>query len=226
MKKEVSVIFMLAGILFATCLLISNILATKILMIGPWAAPAGVLIFPIAYILNDVITEVWGFRKARLIIWTGFAVNILAVLFFSIGIAIPGAPFWQNQEAFATVLGNTPRIVLASLSAYLIGSFLNAFVMSRMKVLTKGKGFSGRAILSTVAGESADSLIFIGIAFSGVFPVGVLVTMVFTQATLKTVYEILILPVTIWIVGFVKRVEGVDTYDNNLSYNLFRVKEI
>lgn len=226
MKKEVSVIFMLAGILFATCLLISNILATKILTIGPWAAPAGVLIFPIAYILNDVITEVWGFRKARLIIWTGFAVNILAVLFFSLGIAIPGAPFWQNQEAFATVLGNTPRIVLASLSAYLIGSFLNAFVMSRMKVLTKGKGFSGRAILSTVAGESADSLIFIGIAFSGVFPAGVLVTMVFTQAMLKTVYEILILPVTIWVVGFVKRAEGVDTYDNNLSYNLFRLKEI
>ena len=226
MKREVSVLFMLAGILFATCLLISNILATKILTIGPWAAPAGVLIFPIAYILNDVITEVWGFRKARLIIWTGFAVNILAVLFFSLGIAIPGAPFWQNQEAFATVLGNTPRIVLASLSAYLIGSFLNAFVMSRMKVLTKGKGFSGRAILSTVAGESADSLIFIGIAFSGVFPVGVLVTMVFTQATLKTVYEILILPVTIWVVGFVKRVEGIDTYDNNLSYNLFRLKEI
>ena len=152
MKKEVSVLFMLAGILFATCLLISNILATKILMIGHWAAPAGVLIFPIAYILNDVITEVWGFRKARLIIWTGFAVNVLAVLFFSLGIAIPGAPFWQNQEAFATVLGNTPRIVLASLSAYLIGSFLNAFVMSRMKVMTKGKGFSGRAILSTFAG--------------------------------------------------------------------------
>ncbi len=226
MKREVSVLFMLAGILFATCLLISNILATKILMIGPWAAPAGVLIFPIAYILNDVITEVWGFRKARLIIWTGFAVNILAVLFFTVGIVIPGAPFWQNQEAFATVLGNTPRIVLASLSAYLIGSFLNAFVMSRMKVLTKGKGFSGRAILSTVAGESADSMVFIGIAFSGVFPVGVLVTMIFTQAMLKTVYEILILPVTIWVVGFVKRTEGVDTFDNNLSYNLFRIKEI
>ncbi|MDP2335107.1 MAG: queuosine precursor transporter [Bacteroidota bacterium] len=226
MKKEVSVLFMLAGILFATCLLISNILATKIMMIGPWAAPAGVLIFPIAYILNDVITEVWGFGKARLIIWTGFAVNILAVLFFTIGIAIPGAPFWQNQGAFATVLGNTPRIVVASLIAYLIGSFLNAFVMSRMKILTKGKGFSGRAILSTLVGESADSLIFISIAFAGVFPLGVLVTMIFTQAMLKTVYEILILPVTIWVVGFVKRVEGVDAFDTNLSYNLFRVKEI
>ncbi len=108
MKNSVSVLFMLAGILFATCLLISNILATKILLIGSWAAPAGVLIFPIAYILNDVITEVWGFAKARLIIWTGFVVNVLAVLFFTMGIAIPGAPFWQNQEAFATVLGNTP----------------------------------------------------------------------------------------------------------------------
>ena len=226
MKREVSVLFMLAGILFATCLLISNILATKILMIGPWAAPAGVLIFPIAYILNDVITEVWGFGKARLIIWTGFAVNVLAVLFFTVGIVIPGAPFWQNQEAFSTVLGNTPRIVMASLCAYLIGSFLNAFVMSRMKVLTKGKGFSGRAILSTVAGESADSMIFISIAFAGVFPFGVLITMIFTQAMLKTVYEILILPVTIWVVRFVKRAEGTDTFDTNLSYNLFRIKEI
>ena len=226
MKNSVSVLFMFAGILFATCLLISNILATKILMIGPWAAPAGVLIFPIAYILNDVITEVWGFRKARLIIWTGFAVNVLAVLFFTVGIVVPGAPFWQNQEAFSTILGNTPRIVAASLSAYLVGSFLNAFVMSRMKVMTGGKGFSGRAILSTVIGESADSLIFISIAFAGIFPIGVLVTMIFTQAMLKTVYEILILPITVWVVGFVKRVEGVDTFDTNLSYNLFRVKEI
>ncbi len=226
MKREVSVLFMLAGILFATCLLISNILATKILLIGPWAAPAGVLIFPIAYILNDVITEVWGFAKARLIIWTGFAVNIVAVLFFTVGIVIPGAPFWQNQEAFATVLGNTPRIVVASLSAYLIGSFLNAYVMSRMKVLTKGKGFSGRAILSTLVGESADSLIFISIAFAGVFPFEVLVTMIFTQAMLKTVYEVLILPVTIWVVKLVKRIEGVDAIDIDLSYNLFKVKEI
>lgn len=226
MKNSVSVLFMLAGILFATCLLISNILATKILMIGPWSAPAGVLIFPVAYILNDVITEVWGFTKARLIIWTGFAVNLLAVVFFSMGIAIPGAPFWQNQEAFATVLGSTPRIVVASLSAYLIGSFLNAFVMSRLKVATQGKGFSVRAILSTLAGESADSVIFISIAFAGVFPAGVLITMVFTQALIKTAYEILILPVTVQVVNWVKRVEGVDTFDTSVSYNLFRFKEI
>jgi uncharacterized integral membrane protein (TIGR00697 family) len=226
MKKEVSVLFMLAGILFATCLLISNILATKVLMIGPWAAPAGVIIFPLAYILNDVITEVWGFRKARLIIWTGFAVNVIAVLFFTAAIAIPGAPFWQNQEAFSSVLGNTPRIVLASLTAYLIGSFLNAFVMSRMKVATMGKGFGIRAILSTLVGETADSLIFIGIAFAGVFPFEVLVNMILAQALMKTFYEIIILPVTIIAVKFVKQVERIDTFDQNLSYNLFRLKEI
>ena len=226
MKNSVSVLFMFAGILFATCLLISNILATKILMIGPWAAPAGVLIFPLAYILNDVITEVWGFAKARLIIWTGFAVNLLAVLFFTLGVAVPGAPFWENQQAFATILGNTPRIVMASLMAYLVGSFLNAFVMSRMKVITRGKGFSARAIVSTLVGESADSGIFILIAFAGVFPAGVLLTRIFSQAMIKTVYEILILPVTMWVVSFVKRSEGVDTFDTNLSYNLFRVKEI
>ena len=147
-------------------------------MIGPLAVPAGVLIFPVAYILNDVITEVWGFAKARLIIWTGFAVNLLAVLFFTLGVAIPGAPFWENQQAFATILGNTPRIVAASLIAYLVGSFLNAFIMSRMKVLTRGKDFSARAILSTLVGETADSSIFIVIAFAGVFPLRVILTMV------------------------------------------------
>lgn len=226
MKNSVSVLFMFAGILFATCLLISNILAVKILMIGPWAVPAGVLIFPVAYILNDVITEVWGFAKARLIIWTGFAVNLLAVLFFTLGVAVPGAPFWENQQAFATILGNTPRIVAASLSAYLVGSFLNAFIMSRMKVMTKGRDFSARAILSTLIGETADSSIFITIAFAGVFPIEVILTMVFTQAMIKTVYEILILPITLWVVGWVKRVEGVDAYDEGVSYNLFRLKEI
>ena len=226
MKNSVSVLFMIAGILFATCLLISNLLAVKIMMIGPWAVPAGVLVFPIAYILNDVITEVWGFAKARMIIWTGFAVNLMAVLFFTLGIAIPGAPFWQNQEAFATILGNTPRIVAASLVAYLVGSFLNAFIMSRMKVITRGKGFSARAIVSTLIGETADSSIFIVIAFAGLFPMGVILTMVFTQAMVKTAYEILILPVTLWVVGWVKRAEGIDTFDEGVSYNLFRVKEI
>jgi len=160
------------------------------------------------------------------VIWSGSAVAVIAVLFFTAAIAIPGAPFWQNQEAFSSVLGNTPRIVLASLTAYLIGSFLNAFVMSRMKVATMGKGFGIRAILSTLVGETADSLIFIGIAFAGVFPFEVLVNMILAQALMKTFYEIIILPVTIIAVKFVKKVERIDTFDQNLSYNLFRLKEI
>lgn len=226
MKNKVSVLFMLAGILFATCLLISNILASKILMIGPWAAPAGVLIFPLAYIINDVIAEVWGYRKARLIIWSGFAVNLMAVFFFSLGVFVSPAPFWQGQEAFSSVLGSTPRIVAASLMAYLLGSFLNAFIMSRFKVMTKGKGFSIRAIVSTLAGEGADSLIFITVAFAGVFPLKVMLGMIATQAMIKTIYEIIVLPLTILVVNKVKKLEGEDVYDYQISYNPFRLKQI
>ncbi len=226
MKRSVSVLFMLAGILFAICLLISNILATKIILIGSWAAPAGVLIFPIAYIINDVIVEVWGYRKARLIIWSGFAVNILAVLFFSLAIIVPAAPFWHNQEAFNTILGSTPRIVVASLMAYLVGSFLNAIVMSRVKVLMKGRNFSVRAILSTLVGETADSMIFILIAFAGNLPFKALIGMIFTQALIKTIYEIVILPLTIVVVKWVKKVEGSDAYDNAISYNPFLIQQV
>lgn len=217
---------MLAGILFAACLLVSNILASKIMMVGPWSAPAGVLVFPLAYIINDVIAEVWGYRKARLIIWAGFGVNLLAVLFFSLGIVVIPAPFFGSQEAFSTVLGNTPRIVAASLLAYLVGSFLNAYIMSRFKVLTRGKGFSIRAIVSTLVGEGADSLIFIIVAFAGIFPVGVLFTMVLTQAIIKTVYEIAVLPLTVWVVGKVKKLEGEDVFDDAVSYNPFKLSEV
>lgn len=226
MKKQVSVSFMLAGILFTTCLILSNILAVKIITIGSWAAPAGVLIFPLAYILNDVIAEVWGFRKARLIIWTGFAMNLLSILFFTVSIAIPPAPFWQNQQAYQTIIGNTPRIVFASLTAYLAGSFLNAFVLSRMKVRNNGKYFGLRAIVSTLAGESIDSLLFITIAFIGIFPAGALLTMVITQALLKTAYEIIILPVTTLVVAKIKKFEEVDTFDTDISYNPFVFKEV
>ena len=226
MKNKVSVLYMLAGILFAATLLISNIIATKIMMLGLWAVPAGVLVFPLAYILNDIITEVWGFGKARLIIWTGFAVNLLAVFFFSISIAVPSAPFWEGQDAFATVLGNTPRIVGASLLAYLMGSFLNAWVMSRFKVLTRGKGFSGRAIVSTLIGEGVDSAIFITVAFAGIVPFRSLLTMVAIQALVKTTFEIIVLPVTVWTTKKVKKAEGTDTFDFSVSYNPFTLKGI
>lgn len=226
MKNKVSVLFMLAGILFAACLLISNIIASKIMMIGTWSVPAGVLVFPLAYIINDVIVEVWGYRKARLIIWAGFGVNLLAVLFFSLGIIVTPAPFYDGQEAFSSVLGNTPRIVAASLLAYLVGSFLNAFIMSRFKVLTHGKSFSLRAVASTLVGEGADSTIFITVAFAGIFPLGALFTMIFTQAIIKTAYEIAVLPLTILVVRKVKKLEGEDVFDVDVSYNPFKLSEV
>ena len=226
MKNKVSVLFLMTGVLFAACLLISNILASKIIMIGSWSAPAGVLIFPLAYIINDVIAEVWGYQKARLIIWAGFGVNVLAALFFTLAIAMPPAPFYKGQEAFQSILGSSVRIVFASLMAYLVGSFLNAFVMSKVKVLTHGKGFSLRAILSTLAGEGADSLIFITVAFTGVFDASVMLEMIVTQAFLKTVYEVIVLPLTIVVVSKVKEIEGIDTYDEGISYNPFRLKEV
>ena len=226
MKTQVSTTYMFAGILFAACLLISNILAIKIIMIGPWAAPAGVLIFPVSYIIGDVVTEVWGFRKARLIIWAGFAVNLIAILFYSLSISIPSAPFWINQNAYATVLQYSPRIALASIVAYLFGSFINAYVMSRVKVLTSGKSFSLRAVVSTIAGEGIDSMIFMSVAFIGLIPGKNLMVMIGTQATLKIVYEIIVLPFTILVVKWLKKQERIDTYDTEISYNPFKISEI
>jgi uncharacterized integral membrane protein (TIGR00697 family) len=226
MKNQVSVIFMLAGILFTTCLLLANILAVKIIQIGPVAAPAGVLIFPVAYILNDVIAEVWGYKKARLIIWAGFSMNILMVLFFSLSIALPPAIFWNDQSTYAKILGSTPRIVFASITSYMVGSFLNAFIMSRMKIISQGKNFGFRAILSTMAGETADSLLFISLAFAGKFPLHSIIIMIGTQALLKTVYEIVILPFTTMVVRWVKKKENQDVFDNAISYNPFKIVEV
>jgi hypothetical protein len=226
MKNKVSVLFLLAGVLFAACLLISNILASKIIMIGPWSAPAGVLIFPLAYIINDVIVEVWGYAKARLIIWAGFGVNVLAALFFMLAIVMPAAPFYEGQDAFQVILGSSVRIVVASLMAYVVGSFLNAYVMSKFKLMTKGKGFSLRAIASTMVGEGADSMIFISIAFVGIFPLPVILGMIVTQALLKTAYEIIVLPLTILAVKKVKVIEGVDTFDEETSYNPFSLRQV
>ena len=226
MKSKVSVLFLITGILFAACMLIANVLAAKIIQIGPWSAPAGVLIFPIAYVINDLIVEVWGFARARLIIWTGFGVNMLAAVFYTLSIIIPSAPFFEGQEAYSMIVGSSVRIVIASLIAYLTGSFLNAYVMSRLKRATSGKGFSFRAVFSTILGESADSLIFITVAFAGVFPLSVILTMIATQAAMKIAYELLILPVTVVVVRKVIEIEGIDVVDDTISYNPFKLKEI
>jgi uncharacterized integral membrane protein (TIGR00697 family) len=226
MKQSVSPLFMLFGILFTACLLISNILAIKIITIGSLAVPAGVIIFPISYIVNDVIVEIWGYRKARFVIWIGFGMMVLSNLMYQLAIAIPAAPFWTNQESFARILESTPRIGIASILAYLSGSFANALVMSRMKVVSNGSNFSLRAILSTIVGEGLDSVIFIFVAFAGIIPAKQLVMMALVQTFIKTAYEIIILPVTIVVVNRVKRVENENVFDNDISYNPFRLKEV
>lgn len=226
MKNKVSVLFFITGIVFAACMLIANILAAKILKIGPWSAPAGVLIFPLAYIINDVIVEVWGYARARLIIWAGFGVNLMAAFFYMLAIALPSAPFFEGQEAFRMILGSSIRIVFASLLAYLVGSFVNAFIMSRFKLMTKGRVFSLRAVVSTLAGEGADSVLFISIAFAGLFPFNVILTMIATQVFLKVAYEIIVLPLTILVCKKVKVIEGEDAFDRAISYNPFRIKQV
>ncbi len=217
---------MLLGIVFCVCLIASNLLETKIIQIGSFTITAGFLVFPISYIINDCIAEVWGFRKARLIIWVGFAMNFAVLALFQLAVALPAAPFWQGEAAFRFVFGLAPRIAAASLMAFLVGSFLNAYVMSRMKIASGGRNFSARAVLSTLAGESADSLIFFPLAFGGLMPVHELAKLMLIQVMAKTAYEIVVLPVTIRVVAVLKKSEQTDVYDEDISYNILKIREI
>lgn len=226
MKQKVSVSFMLMGILFNVCLITANLLETKVIQLGNLTVTAGLLVFPISYIINDCIAEVWGFRKARLIIWSGFLMNFLVVTFGLIAVALPAAPFWDGEAHFNFVFGMAPRIVAASLLAFLVGSFLNAYVMSRMKVASRGHNFSLRAIGSTIVGETADSFIFFPIAFGGVIGWHELLVMMGLQIVLKSLYEVLVLPVTIQVVKAVKRIDGSDAYDDGISYKIWKVDEL
>lgn len=225
-KTTVTVPFMLLGILFNICLVASNLLETKVIQISGITATAGLIVFPISYIINDCIAEVWGFKKARLIIWSGFASNFLVIGFAQLAVLLPAAPFWEGEAGFNFVFGMAPRIALASLLAFLAGSFLNAYVMSKMKVASKGKHFSLRAIVSTLIGESADSLLFFPLAFAGLIPLRELIVLIGTQAILKSLYEVIILPVTVRVVNYIKKVDGNDVYDVGTSYNILKVKDI
>lgn len=226
MKNKVSVPFMLLGILFNVCLIAANLLETKVIQLFGLTVTAGLLVFPVSYIINDCIAEVWGFKKARLIIWTGFAMNFFVVAVAQIAVALPAAPFWEGEEGFNFVFGMAPRIVFASLAAFLVGSFLNAYVMSKMKIASKGKNFSARAICSTIVGETADSLIFFPLAFGGLIPLKELFILMGVQIVLKSMYEVLILPVTVRVVKYIKKVEGDDVYDENISYNILKIKDL
>ncbi len=215
--------------LFVTSLIVANLIAVKLIQAGPLILPAAVIIFPLSYIFGDVLTEVYGYGRARRVIWTGFACNLLAVLVMQASIRIPAAPFWTlgsldgavSNQAYEALLGYTPRLLAASFAAYLVGEFLNAFVLARMKIMTAGRFLWMRTIGSTVLGQLADSAIFITAAFWGAIPPPVLATMIVTQWLVKSAYEAVFTPVTYLVVGFLKRAEGCDVYDRHTRFNPF-----
>lgn len=205
--------FLLLAVLFCTCLIVSNLMEIKTIALGPLQLTAGVIVFPISYIISDCIVEIYGFRRARFVIWLGFAMNMLVSLLLQIGIYLPGDSQWHGQEAMEMIFGATPRIFAASFTAFLCGSMVNAYVMARMKASRRDTGgFSTRAIVSTLWGEGVDSCIFFPVAFAGVLPWSVIISLIITQALLKTLYEIIILPVTLRVVKRLRAIEGSDAF--------------
>ena len=222
-KQRISVLFMFYSILFCVCLITANVLETKQISLGPANMTAGLIVFPVSYIINDVVCEVWGYGRTRMLIWLGFAMNFFFVGMGAIADWIPGASYWDGEEGFHQIFGLAPRIAGASFLAFICGSFINAYIMSRMKLSSKGKNFSIRAVLSTIGGELTDSVIFFPLALGGVIPWEEMPSLVITQVTLKTLYEILVLPVTIRVVKFTKEHDHEDVYDNGMVYNIFKL---
>lgn len=210
---------MVLTLLFCVCLIVANLVEIKTVDIGFATVTAGMAVFPISYIINDCIVEVYGFRRARMVIWLGFMANLLVTLTLQLAIALPGDASWHGQEAMEAIYGGVPRILAASFVAFVCGSMVNALVMSRMKVMSGGRHFSVRAIVSTLLGEGADSVLFFPIAFGGVLQWDVILELIVAQTALKTAYEILILPVTVRVVKRVKRIESIDAFDRGISYS-------
>ena len=244
-RRKVSVLFMLFGTLFCVCLITANVLETKQLSFGPVNLTAGIIVFPVSYIINDVVCEVWGYQRTRMLIWMGFAMNFFFVIMGAIADWIPGASYWDGEEGFHVIFGLAPRIALASFIAFIAGSFINAYVMSKMKLSSRknrkgqtatphsdlksenfARSFSARAVLSTIFGELTDSIIFFPLALGGVIPWEEMPSLMISQVTLKTLYEIVVLPVTIRVVEFTKRHDHEDVYDNDINYNIFNILKI
>ncbi len=211
--------------IFITCLIVANIIAVKLVNIGGFIVPAAVIIFPISYIFGDVLTEVYGYKQARRVIWLGFFCNMLAVVAIWIAQILPGASFWDAQNAYERILGFTPRLLAASFIAYLIGEFANSFVLAKLKIATNGRWLWLRTISSTVIGEGLDSAVFITIAFTGTIPPDALFNAIITQWLFKSGYEILATPLTYIAVNFLKKQEGLDVYDRDTNFNPLTLSE-
>lgn len=213
--------FLTTTAVFVTCLITANIIAVKLVSIAGWILPAAVIIFPVSYIVGDILTEVYGYRQARRVIWLGFFCNLIAVAAIWLGGLLPAADFWDAQPAYDRILGYSPRLLAASIAAYLVGEFTNAYVLARMKVATRGRWLWTRTIGSTFVGQGLDSAVFITLAFSGTIPVAGMMAAIVTQWLVKSAYEALMTPVTYAVVHFLKRREGIDVYDVDIRFNIF-----
>jgi uncharacterized integral membrane protein (TIGR00697 family) len=210
--------------LFVAVILISNIASTKVLDLGPFTFDGGTILFPVSYIFGDILTEVYGYRRSRRVIWTGFfAAFLMSAILMIVG-KLPPAAGWENQEAYEKILGLTPRIVLASLIAYFSGEFSNSYTLARMKILTGGRWLWSRTIGSTVVGEGVDTVLFVMIAFYGVFPGDLLFAVMISNYIFKVGFEVICTPLTYAVVGFLKRKEGVDFYDRTTDFNPFSLR--
>lgn len=208
---------------FVAVVLISNVASTKFLVLGPFTFDGGTLLFPVSYIFGDILTEVYGYRAARRVIWAGFAAAALMAGTFALVGMLPSAPGWLHQDAYEAILGTTPRIVLGSLVAYWAGSFSNAWVMARVKILTRGRFLWLRTISSTLVGEGIDSVLFMLIAFLGTLPVSTVWLGIVSNYVFKCGVEAAMTPVTYWVVGLLKRSEGQDVYDYRTNFNPFKL---
>lgn len=205
--------------LFITCLITANVIAVKIISLGPFFLPAAIFIFPLSYIIGDVLTEVYGYRLARRVIWLGFLCNLAFVFFVWLGQILPAAPFWEGQEAYQRILGYAPRLLAASFLGYLVGEFANSFILAKMKIMTRGRWLWSRTIGSTIVGQGLDTSIFITVAFIGTpsfMPI-----MILYHWLAKTLIEALATPLTYVIVNSMKKREAIDTYDYDTRFNPF-----
>ena len=210
---------------FVTVLICSNVIgAEKVITVGPITCGAGILFFPISYFFNDVLTEVYGYARSRKVVWAGFAGMLFASLMASVVVGLPPAQGWVHQHAFEIVFGQTPRIVIASLTAFFCGEFANSYTLAKMKIWTKGKHLWTRTIGSTVAGEAVDSIIFYPMAFLGFWPMNLLITVLLTNYVLKVLWEVFSTPVTYKVVAFLKQKENEDYYDHDTNFTPFSLK--
>jgi uncharacterized integral membrane protein (TIGR00697 family) len=211
--------FMIIIALFVTCLITANITAVKLVNLFGFILPAAILIFPLSYIIGDVLTEVYGYGQARRVIWLGFFCNFITVLAIWMGQVLPASSFWDAQEAYERILGYTPRLLFASFLAYLVGEFANSFVLAKIKIATRGRWLWLRTIGSTLLGQGLDSLVFITLAFVGTVPLRALLLAIVTQWLAKSIYEAAVTPLTYAVVNFLKREEGLDVYDHDTRFN-------